>query len=155
MAITATTISTCKEIMQTLLDKLGIQAEYNLRATEEMIAIDIDSEESKALIGYKGETLGALQTIVSMILSKELKERVYVSIDVNNYRERRETALTKMAKRAAEEVMLSGKPITLEPMQPFERRIVHMVLQSYPELTSESEGDGTSRCVVIRPEKTA
>lgn len=152
MTITIQSISLCKEVVQDILSKLEITAGINVRATDEMIGIEIDSEEhSKELIGYRGETLSALQTIVSLILSKRIGERVYVIIDVNGYRERREQTLTKLAKRAAEEVMVAGKPMTLDPMQAFERRIVHLVLKSYPQVETESMGEDPDRRIVIRP----
>lgn len=151
MTISLTTINTCREIIEDLLQRMGLTAEISIRATEEFIYVDIHADESGILIGYHGETLSALQTITGLMLSRKTGQRVHLIVDVDGYRERRETALTNMAKRAAEEVMLSRKSITLEPMQPFERRIVHMILQGYPEVRSESEGYEPERRIVIYP----
>ncbi len=151
MAIKLSYVNVCKEIVADLLTKLGIEAETSIRANDEMIFVEIEGGNSKDLIGYRGDTLASLQTILSMLLSKQVSERIYVAVDVNGYRDHREQALTAMAKRAAEEVMLSLKPITLDSMLPYERRIVHLVLQGFPEVMSESEGEEPDRKIVIKP----
>ncbi|OIP95311.1 hypothetical protein AUK40_06115 [Candidatus Wirthbacteria bacterium CG2_30_54_11] len=151
MTISITTVNSCREIVEELLAKMDIASEITLRANEEFLYVDIATEHSGLLIGHHGDTLMSLQTVVGLMLSRRVGERIHVVVDVEHYRERREEALTNMAKRAAEEVMLSQKPITLEPMQPFERRIVHLVLQGYPGIMTESEGVEPDRRVMIKP----
>jgi len=151
MGITITTINTAREIVEEMLNRLEVKAEVGLRATEDMIFGNITTDQAGLLIGHNGETLAALQTVVSLMLARRLQERIHLVLDVGGYRERREEALTDMARQTAEEVMLSKKPITLEPMQPFERRVVHLVLQGYPEIATESEGEDPERRVVIKP----
>jgi len=140
-----------RETLEELLEKMGIVNKLTVHASEELIRIEIDTPDAKGLIGPRGETLAALQTIASLLVSRKLGNKVYLLLDINGYRAQREETITKLAQQAAEAVMQGGKPITLEPMQPFERRVVHMVLQGYPELATESEGEGENRCVVIKP----
>jgi spoIIIJ-associated protein len=112
-------------------------------------ALEIRGEEMGLLIGRRGETLAALQLIVNMILSRRLKRRAAVTVDVEGYRRRREEDLHRMAQRIAAQVKSSGQPFTLEPMQPGERRIVHMALADDPRVRTESTGEGDQRRVVI------
>jgi spoIIIJ-associated protein len=93
-----------------------------------------------------------MQTIVQTMWSHQTKSSLRVNLDINGFRARRETQLINMAKRMAERVIASGKPITLEPMPASERRIIHMTLREEPGVTTESFGEGSSRKVQIKPQ---
>jgi spoIIIJ-associated protein len=151
MSISLSTITVSKDIITGLLSQLQVEAEVSIRASEEFVYANISTTSRGLLIGRHGETLAALQTIVSLLVGKKSGERVHVIVDVDGYRERREAALTAMAKRAAEQVMLSKKSIRFDPMLPFERRVIHLAVQSYPEVVTESQGEGYERHVVLMP----
>ena len=110
---------------------------------------EIEGDDAGLLIGRKGETLKTLQFLVRYIVSQRLDDRVNLMIDVEGYQERRHQSLANMAQRVARRVTDTGKPITLEPMPPNERRIVHLTLSDHPKVTTESTGMGSSRQVVI------
>lgn len=116
-------------------------------------AFDIAGEDSGLLIGRRGDTLSSLQFLVNFMLSRKLKNRVMVNIDVEGYRERRTQALRNLAMRMADKVKASGRPITLEPMPARERRTVHVALAEHPHVMTQSVGDGESRKVVIMPRR--
>ena len=113
--------------------------------------IDIEGEDSGLLIGRKGETLRAMQFVVNLIVNKNRQSRLRVLLDVEQYRDRKHTALGEMAKRVADRVASTSRPITLEPMAPDERRAVHIALADHPTVTTESTGLGTERRVSINP----
>ena len=110
---------------------------------------EIEGDDAGLLIGRKGETLKTLQFLVRYIVGQRLDDRVNLMIDVEGYQERRHQSLANMAQRVARRVTDTGKPITLEPMPPNERRIVHLTLSDHPKVTTESTGMGSSRQVVI------
>jgi spoIIIJ-associated protein len=148
-------------IVRTLLDRMGLaNALTSARSVfpansddEPSIWIDIDmDEDDDLLLNHQHEGLSAMQTIVQTMWSHQVKSSLRVNLDVNGFRARRETQLINMAKRMAERVVASGKPITLEPMSASERRIVHMTLREEPGVTTESTGEGPSRKVQIKPQ---
>jgi len=145
-----------KEILQRLLDLMEISASVELKGSSSSaetgrvpIALDISGEDLGILIGRRGQTLSSLQYLVYLMVSHQRKARVYLSIDVEGYRERRREALRNLALRMAERVKATGTPVTLEPMPAGERRIIHMALQDYSGVTTESIGEGESRKVTI------
>ena len=112
---------------------------------------DVDGDDSGLLIGRRGETLRALQFLVSFIASRRLGYRVNLFVDVSGYQERRYETLRSLAQRNARRVASSGREITLEPMPPNERRIVHMALADDPDVNTVSDGVDDGRRVVIEP----
>ena len=112
---------------------------------------DIDGEDAGLLIGRRGETLRALQFLVSFIASKKLNDRVNLFIDVAGYQSRRYESLRAIAKRVAQRVVDSGEDIPLETMPPNERRVIHMTLSDNPDVDTVSEGTGEDRRVVVQP----
>ena len=114
--------------------------------------IDLDGDDSGLLIGRRGQTLQALQFLVNLIVRKEFEE-VRVSLDVERYRERRETSLRDMATKVAARVVQTSRSVTLEAMSPADRRIVHTTLTDHPGVTTESMGVGDDRKVTIMPQR--
>ena len=115
--------------------------------------IDLNGDDSGLLIGRRGQTLQALQFLVNLIVRKEFGEEVRVALDVERYRERRETSLRDMASKVAARVVQTNRNITLEPMSPADRRIIHTTLTDHPGVTTESTGVGEDRKVTIMPQR--
>ena len=114
--------------------------------------IDLDGDDFGLLIGRRGQTLQALQFLVNLIVRKEFED-VRVALDVERYRERRETSLRDMATKVAVRVVQTSRSVTLEAMSPADRRIVHTTLTDHPGVTTESSGVGDDRKVTIMPQK--
>jgi spoIIIJ-associated protein len=114
--------------------------------------IDVEGDDLSVLIGRRGETLDAFQYIIRLILGKELKQPVPVIVDVAGYRARREQTLRRLARRMAEQAIERGRTLSLEPMPPNERRIIHIELRDNPKVRTESVGQGDRRKVTIIPE---
>ena len=114
--------------------------------------IDLDGDDSGLLIGRRGQTLQALQFLVNLIVRKQFED-VRVALDVERYRERRESSLRDMASKVAERVVQTSRSVTLEPMSPADRRIVHTTLTDNPGVTTESTGVGDERKVTIMPQQ--
>ena len=110
---------------------------------------ELEGEDSGLLIGRRGETFKALQFLVKFIVGQRLEARASLMLDVEGYQMRRYNALTNLARRVAERVVSTGRSVTLEPMPPDERRIVHMAIAEYPRVTTESVGMGDGRQVVV------
>ena len=150
--VTATT-----EILQKLISLMGVSATITLQQAEREDvggpAFDIDGDDSGLLIGRRGETLRALQFVVSYLAGRRLDDRANLFIDVGGYQERRYESVTTLAQRVAQRVASSGQAITLEPMPPNERRVVHMALADYPGVSTISTGEREGRRVVVEPAK--
>ena len=136
-----------------LIREMKVSASSSIRSQDEdeedTIQIDLEGEDSGLLIGRRGETLRALQFIVNLVVSRRATGRVL--LDVEGYRDRRYASLRSLATRVAERVASSGRSITLEPMAPNERRVVHMALANHPSVVTESAGMGDDRKVTILP----
>mgnify|MGYP001437702379 FL=1 len=149
-AVVATT-----DILQSLISLMDVSAAITLvHAERDDVGgpvFDVDGDDSGLLIGRRGETLRALQFLVSFIASRRLGDRVNLFVDVSGYQERRYETLRNLAQRNARRVASSGREITLEPMPPNERRIVHMELADDPDVNTISDGVGDGRRVVIEP----
>lgn len=122
---------------------------FEIRKESFYIFVDIKGEKLNYLIGYRGETLNALQTVLTSIASKNSKEKVKVLIDIENYRQKREKALEELAEKIAKTVMRTKKTITLEPMTSYERKIIHSKLQENPNVKTFSMGTEPYRKVVV------
>ena len=113
-----------------------------------------DEEAMGLLIGRRGETLRSLQFMVNLLVSRKVQKWPQVVVDVGNYRLRRQESLESLARRMAERVLQTGRPLMLEPMGAYERRIVHLALRSDPNVYTESTGEGENRKIVIYPAQT-
>ena len=127
----------------------GSKVEYKCNIKNNVIEVIIDDKKVDILIGYRGETLNALQTILTAIAVKENKERIRVELDVLGYREKRRKVLEELAEKIAKSVIKTRKPITLEPMTPYERKIIHSKLQNNSKVKTISVGEGIHRKVVV------
>lgn len=122
---------------------------YNIHTEEYVMHIDIQGKDINYLIGYRGEVLNALQVIVSNIANRNEKERINVSLNIQGYREKREKALEDLAEKISKTVMKTGKSITLEPMNAYERKIIHSKLQNHDKVKTYSIGEEPRRKVVV------
>jgi spoIIIJ-associated protein len=139
--------------LREILDRMGIEAEVSAFDDGDRIILDAHGAESGLIIGKKGATLDALQYVINRIISKKPNEGPGVIVDAEGYRGRREDSLADLARRLAEKTIKSGRPVPVEPMSPHDRRIVHVTLADHPDVTTESEGEGVFRRVVIFPKK--
>lgn len=139
-----------------ILEAAGVNVSRTLRAAHDPESggpiIDLAGEDSGLLIGRRGQTLQALQFLVNLIVRKQFNG-VRVVLDVENYRQRREASLREMATNIAERVAQTNRSITLEPMPPADRRIIHTSLTDHPSVATESTGEGEGRKVTIRPKR--
>jgi spoIIIJ-associated protein len=142
-----------RDIVQQLLTRMGIHCQVASRATPEAIVVDVTGRDLGVLIGWRGETLRALQTMTNLLASRRLGPDQRVIVDVERYRQRRENTVREIAFRAARQVKMTGDPITLDAMQPFERRAIHLALESDPDVTTMSIGEEPDRRVVVGPRK--
>jgi spoIIIJ-associated protein len=144
---------TAKEIVGQLLARMGIRCSVTSRATPEAIVVDVSGRDLGVLIGWRGETLRALQTMTNLLASRKIGPDQRVIVDVERYRQRRENTVREIAYRAARQVKVTGDPITLDAMQPFERRAIHLALESDPDVTTVSIGEEPDRRVVVGPQR--
>ena len=139
-----------------ILEAAGVNVSRTLRSANDPESggpiIDLSGEDSGLLIGRRGQTLQALQFLVNLIVRRQF-EGVRVVLDVENYRQRRENQLKDMATKVAERVAQTNRSITLEPMPPADRRIIHTSLTDHPGVSTESTGEGEGRKVTILPKR--
>ena len=147
------------EVLETLLSYLQIDASVQVRTPETpgdgvglvKAVLDVSGDDLGILIGRRGDTLASLQYLVSLIVGRKLKTKIAVGVDVEGYRRRREQSLKSLALNMAERVKGTGQTVTLEPMPPNERRIVHLALAKDSAVITESIGEGENRKVGIYP----
>jgi len=144
-----------KSLVEGLLKHMGVRAQVSVRTGSDPITLDISGRDLGALIGWRGETLRALQAVTNVMVGKHLAEGERVIVDVERYRQRREHTVREIAMRAARQVKMTGDAITLDAMQPFERRAIHLALEGDPDVTSSSIGEEPERRVVVGPRKAA
>ncbi len=138
-----------KEFLTELLMHMGVEAIVDMVETSERVDINLKGQGMGLLIGHRGETLDALQYLTSLVVNKEGEEYKRINLDTENYRQKREETLRRLAKRLSYKVSKTRKKITLEPMNPFERRVIHATLQNDSYVRTYSEGEEPYRRVVI------
>ncbi len=146
---------TVRSLLEGLLKHMGVRAQVQVRPGSDPITLDISGRDLGALIGWRGETLRALQSVTNVMVGKHLDEGERVIVDVERYRQRREHTVREIALRAARQVKMTGDAITLDAMQAFERRAIHLALESDPDVSSSSIGEEPDRRVVVGPRKAA
>ncbi|MCU0492840.1 MAG: KH domain-containing protein [Chloroflexaceae bacterium] len=154
-----------RRILEDLLERLDIHGYVTAVLSrvpsqrgepEETITLHVEGADEEAmglLIGRRGETLRSLQFMINLLVSRQVQKWPQIVVDVGNYRQRRQESLEGLARRMAERVRQSGRPITLEPMAAYERRIVHLALRGDSSVYTESSGEGENRKIVIYPAK--
>lgn len=141
-----------EEFLQTIIDEFNISYDLALDFDGDNLNVEITSPNPSSLgivIGKHGSTLDSLQYLLSQVINKHKENFIRVKVDANGYRDKRNKNLEKIAKRGLDRVIRYGRPVKLEPMNPADRRIVHMILQNYEGITTHSEGRDPYRRVVI------
>ena len=136
-----------KEVFEAMNMAVVVEVKYD--EAEKTIDIDLSGDEMGVLIGKRGQTLDSLQYLVSLVVNKEVDDYIRVKVDTENYRQRRKETLENLAKNISFKVKRSKRPVSLEPMNPYERRIIHSALQNDRFVTTHSEGEEPYRHVVV------
>ena len=144
-------VGTAREFLNNLFETMNMEVEVvgSYNEEERTMNLDLQGEDMGILIGKRGQTLDSLQYLTSLVVNKNSHEYIRVKLDIENYRERREDSLENLARSCAAKVKKTKKPIVLEPMNPYERRIIHSCLQSDRNVITSSEGEEPYRHVVI------
>lgn len=140
-----------KNFISDILTAMGLEVTVTADFDGEMVNVNLDGENMGVVIGKRGDTLDSIQYLTSLVVNHRSEDYIKVSIDTENYREKREEALIALAKRLAGKVARTGKKFALEPMNPYERRIIHSSLQDNEDVTTFSVGQEPYRKVVIAP----
>lgn len=142
--------SGAKEFLTELFTLMGAaNAKISTKLSETELIVNVEGEGIGAIIGRRGETLDALQYILSLYLNRNKEGYIRIFLDIENYRKKRQETLERLAKRLAESAVKKKGTVTLEPMQPYERRIIHSVLQDFKDVTTYSLGIDPYRKVII------
>lgn len=143
------------EFVQGLIERMGAEGRVLAAQDEDCLRLRIDSEMMGMLIGHRGETLDAMQYLTGLVINRNRKTEGYTRVTLNTeeYREKREETLRRLAKKVAAQVRATGRPRVLEPMNPYERRVLHATLQNHPDVTTHSEGEEPNRRVVVTPRR--
>lgn len=149
--IKATALEFLSGVFKAMELPVEIQMEYN--AENGSLEVDFAGEDMGILIGKRGQTLDSLQYLTSLVVNKEQKDYVRVKLDTENYRKRRKETLENLARNIAYKVKKTRRPVSLEPMNPYERRIIHSALQGNKFVETYSEGSEPYRHVVVAPKR--
>lgn len=143
------TAEEAKKFLNGVFAGMGLSVTMEKMTNEDRILINLHGKGLGILIGKHGQTLNALQYLTNLAAGRLYRHRYFVLLDVENYRVRREQTLVALARRLAAKVKRNGDPVELEPMEPGERRIIHLALQDDPEVITDSQGEGSARHIVI------
>lgn len=154
-----------RELLENILDRMGLEGYVNVQheiepgpdgEDQHSIQLDVeglDEETVGLMIGRRGETLRSLQFLLNTIVNRSAGRWPQIVVDVGNYRQRRRESLESLARRTAELVRTNGRPMPLDPMQSYDRRIIHMALRDDASVYTESNGEGESRRIIVHPKK--
>jgi spoIIIJ-associated protein len=148
-SVEQSSVDKAKDFLSKVLDKMGLEPVLDIKEEDNVITVNVSGPKMGVLIGHRGETLDSVQYLTSLVVNKNSDKYKRVLLDTENYRSKREETLKRLAKRLANKVYKTGRKFTLEPMNPFERRIIHSTLQKDPNVTTYSEGSEPYRKVVI------
>ncbi len=140
-----------KTFLSEVFKAMGMEVEVDAKTGSDAVNVEMSGEHMGIVIGKHGDTLDALQYLTSLVVNHEAEDRVRVILDTENYRSKRQSALLSLSKRLADKVAKSGRKYTLEPMNPYERRIIHSSLQGNDKVCTFSVGEEPYRKVVIAP----
>lgn len=137
------------DFIREMTSRMNVNAKVTAVEKDGALAVDIEGDGMGILIGHRGETLNAIQYLTSLVVNKDSKEYIRVTVDTENYRAKREQTLKDLAEKMASKARRTGRRVVLEPMNPYERRILHAALQGNAFVTTRSEGEEPNRRVVI------
>lgn len=147
-------VEKAQKFLVNILRAMNIEAKVEAKMMGDKLLIDISGEKMGVIIGKRGETLDSLQYLTNIVVNKDHEDYIKVMIDTENYRSRREETLKKLAYKLAKKASQTRKPVILEPMNPYDRRIIHSALQESKTVRTHSEGKEPFRRVVISPSYT-
>ena len=141
------------DFLKDVIREMGLDLTIKAKANETNVYIELEGPDCGTIIGRRGQTLDALQYLTSLVVNKEHEDYVKVVIDAEDYRARREKTLEQLADKMARKAIKSHRSLKLDPMNPYERKVIHATLQSNPRVTTRSEGQDPYRRVVIEPKR--
>ena len=139
--------------LRDIAEQMGLELDFVVKANEDLVFVEITGKDTGTIIGKRGSTLDAVQCLASYVVNKEAGKYIRVVLDAENYRSKREKTLINLANRLAGKVERNGRPVTLEPMNPYERKVIHCTLQAHPGVITRSEGKDPYRKVVIESKR--
>lgn len=139
--------------MKEVTEKMGLDITVRAMVGEDMVYLEMDGKDSGTVIGKRGQTLDSIQYLTSLVVNKDSEKYIKVVVDAENYRAKRQKTLEQLANRLASKVMKTKKYVRLEPMNPYERKVIHATLQQHRNITTRSEGEEPYRRVVIEYKK--
>ncbi|MBR2546631.1 MAG: protein jag [Eubacterium sp.] len=139
------------DFLKDVIKEMGLDLTMKAKANETNVYIELEGPDCGTIIGRRGQTLDALQYLTSLVVNKEHEDYIKVVIDAEDYRARREKTLEQLADKMARKAIKSHRSLKLDPMNPYERKVIHATLQSNPRVTTRSEGQDPYRRVVIEP----
>lgn len=141
-----------KEESETFLNKMTVSFnDLKVTVKDDVFLVSVNLNDPKILIGERGQTLAEIQRILRIVVRKKISEDVLIELDINDYKEKKKEALKSVAKDIADDVAFYKREKVLPPMNPYERRIIHVALQERSDIQTESVGDGFNRKVVVKP----
>lgn len=146
-------INHAREFIDKILVSMTIKGDVDIRKEEDVLYVDItgvDPDDKGIIIGKRGNTLDSIQYLLSLAINRNRDKYTRISLDIEDYRKRREETLIRLAEKMADKAKYTNRPVKLEPMNPAERRIIHSALQKYNGVTTYSEGNEPFRRVVIQ-----
>ena len=155
-AVKGTVEDKAKDFLKDVLEAMDLEVVIDVKydEAEKNMEIDLKGDDMGVLIGKRGQTLDSLQYLVSLVVNKESEEYIRVKVDTEDYRNRRKATLEGLAKNISDKVKRTKRAVSLEPMNPYERRIIHSALQNDKYVTTHSEGDEPFRHVVVTLKKS-
>ena len=139
--------------LKDITEKMGLHLSFKARVGEDLVYVEMNGKDSRTVIGKRGQTLDAIQYLASLVVNKDREKYTKVVVDAENYRAKRERTLEQLANRLGAKVVKTRKHVRLEPMNPYERKVIHATLQKNPNITTRSEGEEPYRRVVIELKK--
>lgn len=141
------------DFLKDITEKMGLNLGFSVKAGDDVVYIEMDGKDSGTIIGKRGQTLDSIQYLTSLVINRDRDKYIKVVIDAENYRAKRQKTLEQLANRLAAKVVKTKKYVRLEPMNPYERKIIHATLQQNPDVSTRSEGEEPYRRVVIELKK--
>lgn len=138
-----------EKFLRDIAEQMGVDLDFSVKAGDELVFVEITGKDTGTIIGKRGSTLDAVQCLASYVVNKDSDKYIRVILDAENYRAKREKTLVNLANRLAGKVERTGRPTTLEPMNPYERKVIHCTLQNHPSVKTRSEGKDPYRKVII------
>ena len=140
-----------KEYLKTLVEGMGVRVNFGTLRKDNYLKVILHPENTSILIGKEGRTLSSIQNVLRAVLTKETGMHINIILDVENYKEKSQRHIERLAKNLAKEVQKTKEPVRMDSMNSYERRLIHEVLKDFKGITTESEGEEPNRAVVIKP----